>query len=843
MKINQNDPTRQAIILGALLHDIGKFAQRAEVQLSPQSKSMEASLCPVYKGCYFHKHVLWTNQFFEKYKNWFPFNIFTQITENPIDNCANFACYHHNADTPLQAIIQEADRLSAGMDRLERDIEDEIRGGEIYKRVRLHSIFEKIDLGNNPSKPDRYRYELNPLTPLKNIFPELKEKLKPPEGQLLVSNYLKLWEEFIRDFQKLPQDDFNTFLNSLVSLLERYTWCIPSSTQDFPDISLYDHSKTTAAIAACLYEYHHQRNTFVETSIRDKNIKKFILIGGDLSGIQKYIFSLSHTNVEGVSKRLRARSFYLSALSTVTSHYLLKQLKLPLLCNIVDAGGRFILLAPNGEETRNSLAQCYKEISSWYRKVFAGELVLNLNWDLELNGDDFKVEKFSEILDQLNQRMEEKKSHKLKEVLVSNSSWLEDNFIIQDYNYRGNRACRNCEKLPPVENDNFCQQCFEQEKVGRWLTDSRIVTYSHNEPRGDEFISFFDGKYYLSFQRDATLNAKEYYLIEELYKPEHRLSNYVDKYLANYIPLFSTKEEITQLCSRCKEQDKCNVDKSIGTHKSFGCIATEAIKEDNAGSAMLGVLRADVDRLGLIFSLGLEKMSISRHATLSRMLNLFFAGYLEERMHQKYKNVYTVYSGGDDLFLISDWGTIIELSNEINNDFRKFSCENEDVSISSGITTIKPNFPIRRAADLTEEILKKSKDEGRNRLTLFDTTIEWRNLAPLLDFGKVIDDEFNRTDSKISSSFLYRLLKYHLMYLETLKDKFGMRNLLYHSLMSYDVERNVKEKEDIDGKERIINQQLINELQRLYKIPPDSRLMKNLKIPLFWVLYKNRRKK
>lgn len=60
---------RDAIILGALLHDIGKFMQRAEIPLGQQSKNMESSICPVYKGIYSRKHVLWTNEFFEEEAN------------------------------------------------------------------------------------------------------------------------------------------------------------------------------------------------------------------------------------------------------------------------------------------------------------------------------------------------------------------------------------------------------------------------------------------------------------------------------------------------------------------------------------------------------------------------------------------------------------------------------------------------------------------------------------------------------------------------------------------------------------------------------------------------------
>ncbi len=69
---NKTNSELEAIILGALLHDIGKFFRNAypdENQLSSQSKGMERSICPkdTQTQRYTHKHVLWTNEFFEKF--------------------------------------------------------------------------------------------------------------------------------------------------------------------------------------------------------------------------------------------------------------------------------------------------------------------------------------------------------------------------------------------------------------------------------------------------------------------------------------------------------------------------------------------------------------------------------------------------------------------------------------------------------------------------------------------------------------------------------------------------------------------------------------------------------
>ncbi len=64
-----NEKTKKeyhAVVLGALLHDIGKFMQRAEVELCDLSRNMEEMLCPVYDGRHSHKHVLWTDHFLER---------------------------------------------------------------------------------------------------------------------------------------------------------------------------------------------------------------------------------------------------------------------------------------------------------------------------------------------------------------------------------------------------------------------------------------------------------------------------------------------------------------------------------------------------------------------------------------------------------------------------------------------------------------------------------------------------------------------------------------------------------------------------------------------------------
>jgi hypothetical protein len=56
------------LVLGCLLHDVGKLLQRAHDRpsdLTGRPLDLESTLCPSSKGIYSHKHVLYTNLFFD----------------------------------------------------------------------------------------------------------------------------------------------------------------------------------------------------------------------------------------------------------------------------------------------------------------------------------------------------------------------------------------------------------------------------------------------------------------------------------------------------------------------------------------------------------------------------------------------------------------------------------------------------------------------------------------------------------------------------------------------------------------------------------------------------------
>jgi CRISPR-associated protein Csm1 len=294
---------------------------------------------------------------------------------------------------------------------------------------------------------------------------------------------------------------------------------------------------------------------------------------------------------------------------------------------------------------------------------------------------------------------------------------------------------------------------------------------------------------------------------------------------------------------------------------TFSCIAAASSKpiiktvassepitepEEYRGNQLIGILKADVDNLGMIFSKGLgNKLTISRYLTMSRMFDLFFSGWMYRILKetQDYQQIYTVYSGGDDLVLVGPWEKIIYFAQRLNQEFKRFTCNNENITLSAGIAIVKPKNPISASVALADKYLDMSKAGGKDRITLFDTTVKWSELDPLIEYKDMLNKGYEEFDNILTTGFIYRLLTYQQMYLDSPRD---VKKLIFHSHMYYDVRRNITERimelED-EQKKEWFNKNIFPLILKLYKTPVDKSIMNNLKIPVYWVLYKNRQYK
>uniref|UniRef100_A0A7C4RVR9 Cas10/Cmr2 second palm domain-containing protein n=1 Tax=Fervidobacterium thailandense TaxID=1008305 RepID=A0A7C4RVR9_9BACT len=109
-----------------------------------------------------------------------------------------------------------------------------------------------------------------------------------------------------------------------------------------------------------------------------------------------------------------------------------------------------------------------------------------------------------------------------------------------------------------------------------------------------------------------------------------------------------------------------------------------------------------------------KKVSLSRGSTLSEEFKLFFGYYLEKLVSMEFKECSVIYSGDDDFLIIGPWSSLPRLAKVLQDDFRKFVCENKNVTVKMAIAISKDiKFPVFRIAEAAGKSLEKAKQYER----------------------------------------------------------------------------------------------------------------------------------
>lgn len=221
--------------LAGLLHDIGKFYQKA---------GGSKTVAGVKLGGH---HALVSASFVENYRS-----TFEKLGLN-VDAVKEMVQHHHtngHGDTgvtvgeakdefrPICNIVNYADNISSS-ERLEAT---DFKNGGYYATVPLTSIF------NTWAPGKKYNYSVG-------LFNKNHDKASTSH----ISNDTKTNQSYIEAFADelslIKEDTFDAYFNKLNELLKKYLWCIPSDSQQrLPDVSLYDHLKTTSALATIIYD-------------------------------------------------------------------------------------------------------------------------------------------------------------------------------------------------------------------------------------------------------------------------------------------------------------------------------------------------------------------------------------------------------------------------------------------------------------------------------------------------------------------------------------------------------------------------------------------------------------
>jgi len=771
------------ILLGALLHDIGKFMQRAHPPGAPLPEAVERlrhHVCPTdpLTQRSTREHALWTQAFFHQVRIPWPREVNAEVV-------ARLARSHHKPSAADEYVISRADALSAGLDRAPH-VESERPD---FRAVRLNSVFETLD---GPQADYRHAHALLPLTDdLQVAFPCPLDALSPPAGSDLTGEYARLWQGFAAEAATIQVERYDAFLAALLDLLHRYTWCIPASTQDLPDVSLYDHLKTTAALAACIYLVCARTGELDEAVVRDGAVPRFLLLSGELGGIQRYLYEIAEVGVGGTAKRLRARSFHLSMLAEVAAARVLEEFGLTRVNLLMSSGGHFYLLLPNLPDAPQRLAGLRAEMEEWLHAHLLAQVRLDLAWKGACD-KDFLEGRFADLMAGLAVQIQESRRRPLAAVLQAGGQWQEAAFIPtaappgQTW-----RPCRHCGKLPAADpaGETPCRFCAADAQAGRQLAQPQPQVAVFREPRAGGAAAL--GRWLQVNPAAEDIEVADWVIAINpaagLRRPRHR-PLWV-RYLANAVP--RAGDHGCQDCQRfadCCEEERPDA----GGPLLFSCLAQLA-----QGRQALGFLRGDVDHLGEKFALGFrgQLCSISRLATMSRMLDLFFGSYVDQviRREEDFRHTYTVYSGGDDFFLVGPWDRTLHLAAHLRQRFADFTCGR--LSFSAGFLLTRAGTPVAIAARQAGDHLQAAKRAGRDRLCAFGTTLRWADVPDALRQADQVAQWLR--EEVIGAAAARRLLVYEGMW-RRFHERGETAALRFVPLLAYDLARNWPAPDDKD---------------------------------------------
>jgi len=869
------DETVLKIALAGLLHDIGKFAQGC-LEITPQYRNDNEDIYqPKFDKRPTHVHALYTAAFLEKSANQLPKELTAREWGKGTieDTFLNLAACHHNPRTPMQWIVAMADRISSGLDRATFE-QGETIAFKSYKQTRLLPILESLGPKKafkfNKSDDFTFRYPLAPLS-AQTIFPCPQKEIEKKQAE---EEYRTLFELFTKQMSNLQhrQENVSLWAEHFDSLLMTFTSMIPAARVGdvIHDISLYDHSRTTAALAAAIYRFHAATGSLDEEHIKKADKEKFLLVSGDFYGIQDFIFSAGGEMQKFRSKLLRGRSFAVSLFSELAADLVCRVLDLPFLSVVMNAAGKFHLIAPNLPEAITAIREAETSINDWLFASTYGQS----NFGISLTAatpNDFHSGAFADLWTRHQRNIEKRKACKID--LNRHGGAVEDylDSFINDGTKVARPLCPLCGKRPSsstAENDHVfkpdspssCEMCRDHVFLGKNLVKTSLVAVCRADSNGsglkddNRLLSPIFGKYQIGFFTNNFLEKQaESGDLQKLWQVKVNENGSLPvgvtaRLINGHLPLYQEKDnrdECLLESARSEEKTMGFIEQmKNGVPKTFSHIAIKARHQDENGKCRgveaLGVMKADVDNLGMLFGCGLprKRYTISRLATLSRQLNNFFVLYLPHLLatEEQFYDTYTVFAGGDDLFLIGPWNKMAALASHLNQRFAAYVCGNTEITFSAGISVHKPHVPVEKMAEAAEEALNNAKTAGRNRITMFEETVTWNDFLTLLQAGT--DMEGWLAEKFIGDAMFYRFNHFvamaemeKLIMEEKTVDLHDMDSLKWRALFKYSLVRNINRK-------RIGWEKSLTEMEIMAAWL--DRYRGAVRIPLWHVLYEKR---
>ena len=466
--------------------------------------------------------------------------------------------------------------------------------------------------------------------------------------------------------------------------------------------------------------------------------------------------------------------FYICNTWYIASLYILEELGLSYFNMMMNAAGQFVIISYNNEDAESAVSNVKKNIYNWLYERFYCSVSLGFSY-LKCSKEDFGKERFNKLILEM---LYEKDKSKLSRFNLAER----DDFVFKDYHEKFNKDTSLCVycgvepatiKVSSEEKKDSCKKCYSYIELGEKLTKAEYINIYHDD---NGIFNRYSYNYDDNYRKDAV----------------HRM----------HINLLE-KENSGYNCCNVVHYSSYVARNNNGDIRSF-----DEIVRYGEGAEILAVLKADVDNLGLVFSCGLSKkneqfdvidseITFSKTNMLSRSIHNFFSYFLSSVMESEKLNVYTVFAGGDDLFIVGKYNDIVKLAKLLNEKFKDFTGDNKEVTISAGIGLFKTGVPIWYMAEETEELLEQAKhyradggsDIYKGNINLlysvckYDDFVAWHN-----DFIGLFK-EIESKDTDLSKGFYYKIMEFCDMEAAYQNNNTDINNLMWRPRLHYTVTR------------------------------------------------------
>lgn len=534
------------------------------------------------------------------------------------------------------------------------------------------------------------------------------------------------------------------FANSLISILEGNLSYIPSSSQlgEYRDISLFDHLKITTAIACCYYDYFNEKGISNYELLLNKtkeyyNENAILLYSLDISGIQDFIYTISS---KGALKGLRARSFYLDMVLENSVDYLLEKLELTRANVLYLGGGHAYLLLSNTKDCKDALIDFEDKINSYFLKNHKNKLYLASGY-CECSPNNLRDEphdSYRKIFQKVSNMISLKKSNRYtaEQIKFLNNAKLGEH----------SRECQICKSTENLNNDNICSTCADLLDFSSEILSKENIFFTILNDKGNAKKSIeLPFNQYLTTKNEDEL--RETIKNDQSYIRSYSKNNmFIGKNLSSklWIGDYSAEKTFKDLAEKSQGIERLGVLRA--DVDDLGKAFVSGFDDKNISISRTSTFSRMLSMFFKYHINGILKNDISKKYDFDT---------------NKARNATVVYSGGDDVFVVGGWYDIICFAIDLHKSFEIFS--QGALSISAGIGIFDKNYPISAMARQTGKLEELSKNNiGKNSITLFDENniYHWNEFIEKVmgEKFKALREYFSK-NAEHGKTLLYKILE------------------------------------------------------------------------------------